>query len=331
MAMARLTFVRSLRREHGFTLVELLVVIAIIGILIGLLLPAVQSARESARRLQCSNHLKQLALAALVHESTQGHLPAGGWGWGWVGDPDGGFGRRQPGGWMYNCLPFLEQQAVHDIGEGQSFATKKTLNRQMVGTPLSVVNCPSRRSAIAMPCTMDLYNVEDSTSALMARGDYAGNGGIGAFLSHDKGPTDLAGGENWAVLDSDGIFAQCSTTKVAEIRDGTSNTILFGEKYMSPAGYVDGSDLGDNESLYCGADNDIYRVAYYDAANAANNKTLKQDRVGLQDENIFGSVHSGGANFAFCDGSIRTINYNTDAQLFTNLVARSDGEIVELP
>ncbi len=82
--------------RRGFTLVELLVVITIIGILIGLLLPAVQSAREAARRTQCSNNIRQLALAALQHETANRSLPSGGWGWGWVGDPDHGYGLGSP-------------------------------------------------------------------------------------------------------------------------------------------------------------------------------------------------------------------------------------------
>ena len=108
----------SASRPRGFTLVELLVVIAIIGILIALLLPAVQAAREAARRTQCRNQLKQLALGCLLHESSHGHLPAGGWGYTWTGDPDMGFGPRQPGGWIYSTLPFVEAGAIWQIGTG---------------------------------------------------------------------------------------------------------------------------------------------------------------------------------------------------------------------
>ena len=91
------------RRQAGFTLVELLVVIAIIGILIALLLPAVQAAREAARSLECRNHLRQLAVAALNHEQAHGHYPTGGWGFYWIGDPDRGFAEDQPGGWISAC------------------------------------------------------------------------------------------------------------------------------------------------------------------------------------------------------------------------------------
>ena len=152
---------RYLSRLHGFTLVELLVVITIIGILIGLLLPAVQSAREAARNLQCKNHLKQIGLAFLSHEAAHGHYPSGGWGVRWVGDADRGFRYGQPGSWVYNVLPYLEQQALWELpadGDPNTITeTQKNRAREMVRTPLAVMNCPSRRRAVLYPGGSSLW------------------------------------------------------------------------------------------------------------------------------------------------------------------------------
>jgi type II secretory pathway pseudopilin PulG len=133
--------------------VELLVVISIIGILIALLLPAVQAAREAARIAQCQNNVKQLALGCLHHESVTKRFPTGGWGFAYTGDPDRGNDWRQPGGWIYNILPFVEQQALHDRGAGQKLGSNQKLfaGTEMVSTPITYLNCPTRRRAIVYP------------------------------------------------------------------------------------------------------------------------------------------------------------------------------------
>ena len=109
------------RAKRAFTLVELLVVITIIGILIALLLPAVQAAREAARMSQCANNIKQLALGCLNHESHTKRFPTGGWAACWTGDADRGTDWRQPGGCVYNLLPFIEQRRCTNLGAGLSY------------------------------------------------------------------------------------------------------------------------------------------------------------------------------------------------------------------
>ncbi|HMO85863.1 MAG TPA: DUF1559 domain-containing protein, partial [Lacipirellulaceae bacterium] len=176
---------------------ELLVVIAIIGILISLLLPAVQAARESARRAQCANNLKQIALASLHHVESQGYFPAGGWGVQWTGDADRGFGREQPGCWSYSILPYLEQQAIFDMGkDGQPDAITNSQRDgayQRDQVPLSGFVCPSRRKARVYPfrylwgpygfCYHNGRNNPPSAIVL----DYAGNAGDNTISHQIRG------------------------------------------------------------------------------------------------------------------------------------------------
>ena len=160
--------------RRAFTLVELLVVIAIIGVLVALLLPAVQSAREAARRIECQNHLKQIGLAILNHADAQKILPTGGWGGGWVGDPDRGFGKDQPGGWIHNVLPFIEEQQIRDMGRNAaSDADKRRLLGQCDAMPISSFNCPSRRPSITYPNDLGFTPRNADRNLQHARADYA--------------------------------------------------------------------------------------------------------------------------------------------------------------
>ena len=312
-------------KSRGFTLVELLVVITIIGILISLLLPAVQAAREAARRAQCQNNLKQLALASLNHEQAHTHLPAGGWGLFWVGDPDRGFGRRQPGGWIYNSLPYMEQSALHDTAIGRTDAEKRTLLLEMLATPVSILNCPSRRRSIAYPYghPYTLRNVD--LPETVARACYAGNGGDLKGPGSDPKTFDDGDGKTSFTFPSTahltGIFYVLSQTTVAEIKDGTSNTLLIGEKHLTPDLYTSGMDGGDNQAMLQGYDVDTVR---FSQINSSSPLPLKQDTPGWQEINGFGSPHSAGVNFAFCDGSVHMLSYGIEFETYRRLTNRKD-------
>lgn len=324
----------------GFTLVELLVVIAIIGILVSLLLPAVQSAREAARRMQCQNNLKQIGLAMLNHESTFKFLPSGGWGWTWTGDPDRGVGRRQPGGWNYPILPYLEQTAVHQLGgDGQpDVITDKQRDGalQRDQAPIDAFVCPSRRQNKVWPRPKNQAYVNGRAVSSAGVLDYAANAGDKGTNNWYGGPGSItaAASYNWDTnghLQNTGISYAQSEVTMGDIRDGTTNTYLVGEKYLNPDRYVDGQCPADDMGMYEGCAFDTYR--WCDVTNVSSNigRTPKQDRRGLQDEHSFGSAHSSGCNFVLCDGSVRSIDFSIDAITNGRLANRADGQVVKLP
>ena len=328
---------------RGFTLVELLVVIAIIGILVALLLPAVQAARESARQTQCRNNLKELGIGALQHEEQLKFLPSGGWGHAWVGDPNGGFGRRQPGGWIFSLLPFIEQQALFDLGVGQGnpVQSPKSVNDQRIQTPLAMFNCPTRRpsQAYPSPCCAP-YNADQTPVG--AKTDYAANYGdrqpnvIAPPAYTYNPPTTLAQGtDSYAWPDMSFVTGICyirSELPLALIKDGTSNTYLVGEKYIDPDFYVNnppsGGDGGDDWTMYTGQQDDIVRGAYCsNPSQPSTCLTPMQDTPGVTaySGGGFGSAHAGICNFVFCDGSVKTISNSIDPEVHRRLSNRNDG------
>ena len=307
----------------GFTLIELLVVIAIIAILVALILPAVQQAREAARRTQCRNNLKQIALAFHNHESTLTHLPSGGWGWTWIGSPDMGYSENQPGGWFYNVLSYLDNGRLRDLG-----GTPDT-NLERLGTAVAMFNCPSRRGGTRYPYTQTATLKETTVPASgvypsTAKSDYAVNAGSQGANEIYGGPPDRATGLSptyaWPSTDGHtGICFQRSTIRFADIVDGTSNTLMVGEKYLNPDMYTNGLNAGDNESAYTGYDNDVFRVTA---------SPPLRDTRGLADTFRFGSIHDSAFNAALCDGSVRSISYTIDSTIFSRLGNRGDRQPV---
>lgn len=317
--------------RRAFTLVELLVVIAIIGILAVLLMGGAQQGVEAARRLRCRNNVYQLARAVLIHEQRHGQFPTGGWGWDWVGDPDRGFNKRQPGGWAYNILPYIEQENLWLLPkDGQpNVVTQEQKDRAntMVKTPIKLFICPTRRRTMVYPApwggTDVAYNATPNTTAdnVQARCDYAINSGSQKRNEYFSGPSTLAKGDDPSFKWHDtseltGLSYERSEIGFAHVRDGKSFTLMLGEKYLNFDHYYTGMDPSDNESWCTGFNNDNFRVTYYEP---------RQDRPGMTSTFRFGSAHTAGAHMAFCDGSARLVRYTIDAETFLSLGHRSDG------
>jgi prepilin-type N-terminal cleavage/methylation domain-containing protein len=317
------------QRRRGFTLIELLVVIAIIAILIGLLVPAVQKVREAAARAQCQNHLKQLALACHnFHDQTR-ILPT-------AGRQDNGGSRTSSGGvkfaldktqrwnWRYQILPFIEQDAVFKL---DSDAAVKA-------TPIVVFSCPSRRPPTVI--------------GAIATSDYAGNSGTNWC------PADAVDTWNGTIIP--GMLSAINATtgptfvgpiRITSIKDGTSNTLLLGEKSVTTTHYSTALQWGDNEPWAWGnswghtrnANQQPRQDAPYSSAmtgavpaNASANPG-KCGPWGLGATggyfDYWGSAHPGGFHGALADGSVRTIRYEIPLVVLQALSHRADGRVVD--
>jgi prepilin-type N-terminal cleavage/methylation domain-containing protein len=307
----------TIRQRRGFTLVELLVVIAIIGILVALLLPAVQAARESARRTECQNHLKQIGLAFQQHHDIHKFFPTGGWGWNWGGDPDRGFNEFQPGGWVYNVLPYCEQQSLWELGAGETGATKMTSHGKRLATALPLFNCPSRRPAQPYPASVHTFNADPVP--LVAKTDYAGNCGSYGRCEINGGPAAGSTTPPGMPSEENGITYRCSKTAIAQIIDGTTQTIAVGEKYLPVIRYSSGTDSADNENMYVGYDNDVFR-----STNGIYGRPHR-DTEQVPNQLVYGSAHFAGFNAVFCDGSVHTIAFDIELVVYDALGSRADG------
>ena len=352
--------------RRGFTLVELLVVIAIIGVLVSLLLPAVQAAREAARIKQCANNLRNIGQAILLHENAQGFLPTSGWGWYWQGDPDGGYGKKQPGGWGYNILAYMELQNLRNIGKGAPPVTTTAARPELlpvVATPISLFVCPSRRAAIAYPVVRNPpYLARNLTACVVpsaicmgARSDYAANAGnrntdyddsqpgpatYGAAATHNFRFDPSTTGYNPVTGVQTGISYQRSRVKLVQITDGTSHTAMVGEKYLDPDRYATGEDYADDQNIFAGHDRDMNR--YFGTLDGITTATPRwrvgdqfrprQDRPGdigtSTSFGIFGSPHAAGLQFVFGDGSVRLVSYDVDEYTYWLFGGRDDGEVL---
>lgn len=314
----------------GFTLVELLVVIAIIGILVGLLLPAVQAAREAARRIQCSNNLKQLALASHNYESAHKRFP------GPADDSLYGYS------YQAKLLPFVEQSNLHNLIDYQQpllhgLPWRPTLNPALlpvVDRPLSVFRCPSDPG--------DVFYVENGQR--WAGLNYAVNAGPGIDRLY------------CSRADTHGIVWRGSNVKFGDLTDGTSNTLLLSETlfgmrggdtthlldYRTQVKRVSGgppcvataSDLvARPASRYEGrrAGQWIRNITYQTLVNGFFPPNAKEPDVSHHGECVSGarSQHAGGVNAACADGSVHFIPENIDLAPWRSLHDRQDGEVLD--
>ncbi len=311
-------------RKSGFTLVELLVVIAIIGILVGLLLPAVQAAREAARRMSCSNNMKQLGLAMHNYHDTHRVFPYG-------------FGEVQEF-WSALILPQLEQNNLHStlvwtnsaqFGFGTVWTNYNSPNKAACATLVSVFRCPS----INQPEHID-YN------SIAGRVPVSYRGVAGAMVASDDASTRPAGYNTAAFMaleqpDLDGILFGASKIGFRDITDGSTNTLMIGESY------TDCTFVKDNQGMdyfaFFSPQMGLWRPGVRTGTEHSEglgsaivpiNSRLNPTVHGVLMEMSFGSYHTGGAMFSVADGSVRFLAQSIDLATYRALATRAGGEVV---
>ena len=324
------------RCPRAFTLVELLVVIAIIALLIGLLLPAVQGARESARRVQCGNQLKQFALALQAYHSSFDVLPSGiinrnrsnpdanaTNAWQLVSGPDT---------WFAEILPRLEQQARYDRFDfGVRPGTPANVN--LVAEPMAGVACPSDPRGGQSVCDNRCAIFVASSASRMLGLWYAGSLGINPIMGRcgfctpqtpQVGSNCCAGGDRATTEPPTGMFAVAATVvSFAQVRDGTSNTILLGETLP-------------HENMHNGAFSTHYPVV---ATNIPLNTFVPNNELPIGGAHWVNhtiasgikSRHPGGAHVALADGSAHFVAESIEPVVLRALGTRAGGDAAALP
>lgn len=350
------------RRPGGFTLVELLVVIAIIGVLVALLLPAVQAAREAARRMQCSNNLKQIALACHNYQSTYKQLPLN---WdteepNWDANKNDLF---KPLSWYVYLLPFIEQQPLYDSIDFVSLEGNWAPNNRVIrATPLSMLLCPSNTQKPVRANMNRGYNCGNCDGFGDGGGvDYVGNmghhwggwkdcGGVPDFSAQTGVNWFQAGGEtglqtpwvngNWDIDQPrlQGFFYYRGSTRLDDALDGLSNTILVFEDmhwrgFNIGTGGVTGRPpaLDRNPTPEACWMNPLAAVG--NMRNPMNNKTPAWYGDHSSDPRCHGwsSNHPGGAQAAKADGSVRFYPQSIDHRVRYAISTKANGETVQEP
>ncbi len=310
-------------RRRAFTLIELLVVIGIIAVLLGLLLPAVQKVRAAAARMQCANNLKQLGLALHHYHGDHNTFPPGAVGPAF-GDPTlAGLKHHALGSYL---LPYLEQDA---LSRQYCWAVSwfDPPNQQVVRTQLKIWQCPSAEQNRIQDGSLSTVTPPPGSpfNGTAACGDYAGMNRVDAELAR-RGLIDPPSGPRDELGHYLGVLPVNGTTRLTDIQDGTSQTIMMAEcagrpqlwqgRKPVPNAWLSGGPWASRGLLWTrGATPD--GTAFYGecAINCTN------------DREVF-SFHTGGANAVFADGHVQFLRANIDIRVFARLVTRAGGEVV---
>ncbi len=299
-----------LKRRRGFTLVELLVVIAIIGILVGLLLPAVQAAREAARRMSCSNNLKQIGLGMQTYVDAAKRFPPGGWSTG------------NQLAWTVHLLPYLELSNLYNQFD-MRLNTYAGNNLLPTVNPVKSYLCPSNRLKYNMNGNVPGSGEHPSTGLAYTTHYYGIMGPKGINPAVPGGTTSYSHDPNTAGhggYSDTGILFRNSRTRIADVTDGTSNTMIVGEISFETANCFRSWGRGVSGATSGGAKNAEFgiNVAPYNGSNNFNSVS-------------FGSNHTGGCQFAVCDGSVRFLSQSIDMPTYWALLTRALGEVASIP
>ena len=312
-------------RGFGFTLIELLVVLAVIGVVVALLLPAVQSARESARRILCSNNLRQIALGFHNYQGAHNAFPAGGYGGSLptlsVANAPAVQARRISS-WGQAILPFAEQSPLYNsINQGYwYFASENSTSGQ---TSLSVYLCPSSRvTSLTRP------NGDNASSPGFARNDYSGNYGERALRCYPA----TGCGNSYADAPSGGGRGVTLTSfepinSVMTLTDGTAYTVVVGEAPEAIHGLWIGHKNFLDQSAPINARFGTVPGTVWDSCQVPSGSP-NIGRIGCDFGQEFGSYHVGGAAFAFADGSARFVREAIAPKVLAAILSRRGGEIV---
>ena len=313
----------------GFTLIELLVVIAIIAILIALLVPAVQKVREAAAITQCRNNLKNIGLAFHNHNDTNKAFPSGGGHWSsYVRDFSGGTPAGhlvQTLGWGYQILPYIDLVQLWNLPPAD--------DALVPATPVKLYFCP----ALGNPRHITTYPAPWNIRYM---NDYAANGGSCGDMGGMSfgGTTCPNSGGSFAVNTFDGavvpstVFSSQKRT-MNDFSDGTSHTVLVGEKYMSQAALNSQQDCNQDQGWINGWDNDaiVWSVGDNFGGVTPSRVPTYFGNSATMCEGKFGSVHRTAAHFVFCDGIVRGVTYDVTPAVWYALCKRDDGQAVAIP